>query len=121
MHTGFQAMHLTLKNSNSYNLTAFLDLAKQSPNSPSLLASKPSSNQIDASTVVVTILKTPTGYLRVHEKPIESSSEISRAFVGREYPFEAFSPLKDWIEINLNASQSGWILSRYATTSGALR
>ncbi len=114
MHTGFQSMHLTLKNADSYNLTAYLDLAKQSLTIPVNVTQNNESRS-------VTITGTPTGYLRIHESPNESAAEISRTVVGREYPFEDYSPLHDWVEINLNASQSGWLLSRYATVSGAIR
>jgi len=120
MHTGFQAMQVTLKSALGYNLTAFLDLAVQSPVGSDTGKSVPLDRQ-QPSDRVVTILKTPTGYVRVHESPKESSQEISRAILGREYPFEGYSPLKDWTQINLNASESGWILTRYATVSASTK
>ncbi len=118
MHTGFQAMQVTLKSVLGYNLTAFLDLAAQPDVDRN---TNQSASRAQQGTSIVTILKTPTGYVRVHESPQESAQEISRAIIGREYQFEAYSPLKDWIEINLNASESGWILTKYATVSASTR
>lgn len=118
MFTGYQAINVSLKNSDGYNLVAYLDLANQPLHTvPTQVAPVAEGNQ----SPTVTILKTPTGYLRVHESPTPSGAEIARALVGREYPFKEYSPLKNWIEINLNASQSGWILSQYATVSGVIQ
>ncbi|GEM_PF-1346945 len=108
VHDGYQALHLSLKAITGYEVTAYVDLGKMEPKD----VKAPNRTQ------VVTILTTPTGFLNVHEGPQENSPQIARIAPGREYPFEGYSAKSDWLQILLNASQSGWVSSRYATVSG---
>ena len=62
----------------------------------------------------VTILDTPTGFLRVRQGPSTSASESGRIKPGESYPL--LKTEGDWflIQIELPATSSGWISSQYA-------
>lgn len=106
---GFTAQSFSLRNEEGFDVSAAIDLA-----------SAPLEITPQAPTAQATILNTPTGYLRAHTSPAESSPEIARLNVGRQYPLKSFNEKKDWLEIALNASESGWIAARYATVSGQI-
>lgn len=58
------------------------------------------------------ITDTPTGFLRVREKPTTTAAEI-----GRVEPGDAYSILtteEGWYEIQMDDEETGWISSQYA-------
>lgn len=65
----------------------------------------PSQNQ-------VTILNTPTGFLRVREEAAISSLQIGSVNPGEKY--ELISEKNGWFEIKLEDRKTGWINSQYA-------
>lgn len=60
----------------------------------------------------VTILDTPTGFLRVREDASVSAAEIGRAIPGDTYPL--VDEQSGWYQIKLANGQVGWISSEYA-------
>lgn len=60
----------------------------------------------------VTILSTPTGFLRVRESPSLTAREIFRVNPGEKY--ELLEEQEDWYRIKLTDG-SGWISSQYAS------
>ncbi len=60
----------------------------------------------------VTILQTPTGFLRVRETPSIGSKEVGRVNPGETYVFTNENDL--WYEIKLKDETIGWISKTYA-------
>jgi hypothetical protein len=60
----------------------------------------------------VTILQTPTGFLRVRAEASVSSAEIARVTPGETYPLEDEST--GWYQIKLTDGKLGWVSSQYA-------
>lgn len=60
----------------------------------------------------VTILETPTGFLRVRSESSTTAPEIARIGPGESYPL--VSEQEGWYEITLKDGTTGWISSDYA-------
>jgi len=60
----------------------------------------------------VTILDTPTGFLRVRESNSISSAQVALVNPGESY--ELISEQENWYEIKLKDGKTGWISSQYA-------
>ena len=60
----------------------------------------------------VTILSTPTGFLRVRSEASLSSSEVGQVEPGET--FDLISEKEGWYEIKLENGENGWISSDYA-------
>lgn len=60
----------------------------------------------------VTILETPTGFLRVRENASLEGQEIGRVNPGETFELE--SETKDWFEIKLADGKTGWVSRQYA-------
>ncbi len=94
--------------------------AKLAVSSISAVPTPPSSASASASPSLteaksVTILSTPTGFLRVREQPGRNYAEVGRVSPGDK--LNLLSTKEDWYEIKLPASSStssGWISSEYA-------
>lgn len=63
----------------------------------------------------VTILQTPTGFLRVRDNPSLGAGEIAQVHPGETYSL--ISSQDGWFEIQLPDNQQGWISSSYAKTN----
>ena len=74
--------------------------------SPSAVASKPT----------VLILDTPTGFLRVRDKPSLAGAEVGQVKPSETY--ELVSEQISWYQIKLKNGQTGWISSQYAKKQG---
>lgn len=110
---------MTVKTMEGYRLTFFVKLGKGGESGQSLLISKL------PPTKMVTILDTPTGYLRVRSKPGESGGEIAEVKPGEKYVYIDTDTETGWIEIQYEATKSGlprgmtgWISGKYASVSG---
>lgn len=64
------------------------------------------------SSAKVTILQTPTGFLRVRNAPSISGLEIARVVPGEFYEF--ISEEGGWYQIKLKDGKIGWVSSQYA-------
>lgn len=113
---GYLDFSMTVKTIAGYRLNFYAKLAKDSGNSEN-----ESGNVIKKS---VTILDTPTGYLRVRSEPGSGGEEIAQAKTGETFPYLDMDVATGWIEIQYEASKSGlptgitgWISGEYATVS----
>ncbi len=61
----------------------------------------------------ITILQTPTGFLRVRKDASTASVEVGRVNPGEEYEF--LDEKNGWYKIKLNDSEEGWVSGQYAT------
>lgn len=62
----------------------------------------------------ITVLDTPTGFLRVRQGPSTSASESGRIKPGETYPLLKTEGSWFLIQVELPATSSGWISSQYA-------
>jgi len=70
------------------------------------------SGQIQQKSQTITILDTPTGWLRVREEPTLNASESGRVNPGQTFPLSGEQ--EGWYKIKLDAMKEGWISSEYA-------
>lgn len=96
-----------------YKLEAvvYLGIDSQVATSSATLISSPSATP-SRGKETVTILNTPTGFLRVRQDP-----SVNAAEVGRVNPDEVFDLLDEqtgWYKIKLKAGVEGWISAQYA-------
>lgn len=64
--------------------------------------------------VLVEILETPTGFLRVREEPTTSATESGRVTPGQEYLFVEENEDKTWYKIEYEEGKTGWVSAQYA-------
>jgi hypothetical protein len=113
---GFNESDLSLNLINGYKLIAIIDLLP----TLSKQTEKPETQTINQ--VMVQILSTPTGFLRVRSEPNSTSDQIGEVHPGEKYPFVKKDDKTGWFDIQLTATQSGWITNTYAATvSGQLK
>jgi hypothetical protein len=61
----------------------------------------------------VTILTTPTGFLRVRKSASVTAEEVGQVTPGKSY--ELIDAQQDWYEIKMDDGTTGWISSQYAS------
>jgi hypothetical protein len=122
---GFIAREFSIQTYDGYRLTAVVNLAQGSGESP--MASpfptpqpsgevKPAETKKDEAKEVE-ILKTPTGFLRVRSEPSVVSSEVGRVEPGEKYSLLETDKKSGWFKIQLKEGVDGWVSNDYATTS----
>ena len=74
----------------------------------------PATSSATLSRPYVTILDTPTGFLRVRSAPSTTASESGRVKPKENYPLLKSEPGWYLIKVKLEATSSGWISSQYA-------
>jgi len=111
---GYQEKTLRIHTPLGYKLTVAVYLGTNPDDLSSLPASSSATTSITPSPTLsgatVTILETPTGFLRVR-------GTIGGAEIGKVNPGETYQLLDDkngWLQIKLTDGQSGWISSEYA-------
>ncbi len=63
---------------------------------------------------LVEILSTPTGFLRVRDKPGLAGVEIAQVGPGEKYLFLGEDELTGWYKIEIDKDREGWVSSQYA-------
>jgi hypothetical protein len=110
---GYEEKNVRIRTPEGYKLTVAMYLGTSDDDAESILASPSSSiTPSPASLGEVTILDTPTGFLRVRSNPSISSNEIARIEPGETY--ELLSEQTGWYQIRLRDGVPGWISSDYA-------
>ncbi len=117
--SGFSGKSFSINIVPGYKLVAVVDLNNSvSATIQQVATAKPF---ID-NEVLVEILSTPTGFLRVRDQPQVASNEIGQVHPGEKYKFLTRDDKTGWFQIQLNATSSGWISNTYAaTTSGSIK
>lgn len=129
MHTisvkypGFSDFSMTVKTEPNYRLTFYAKLGKGGDQGDQ--ANNKSEKDVSN---IVTILDTPTGYLRVRTKPGGNGEEIAQVTPGETFPYLNTDLESGWVEIQYQASKSGmpsgltgWISGKYATVSAEIK
>ncbi len=60
----------------------------------------------------IKIKETPTGWLRVREKPSRGSPEIAKVTPGKKYPYRGEE--NGWFKIEYQPGKTGWVSGQYA-------
>lgn len=127
--SGYRTRSFDVQAVDGYLLTAFVDLSQDDTQKTdeSIVSVLSSHTQEDDSVVedskYIQILDTPTGYLRVREKPSVDSEELDTVRPGEIFKVLSFSAEQGWYEIEIPSVdpsapiESGWITSRYASES----
>jgi hypothetical protein len=121
---GYNEKEVRIRTPISYKLTVSIYLgtgttdltasnaAQTATQAASEMASTPSATQT-AKEQKVTILDTPTGFLRVREKPSTSAAEVGKVIPKKSYLLN--NEVYGWYEITTEYGATGWISSQYAT------
>ncbi|KKR24427.1 MAG: Cell wall hydrolyses involved in spore germination [Candidatus Levybacteria bacterium GW2011_GWB1_39_7] len=72
----------------------------------------PAPPTLSPSKILVEILNTPNGFLRVRESPSTQTPEINRVKTGETYPF--IEENDGWLKIELGDGTKGWVSKTYA-------
>lgn len=115
---GFQSRNLLIRVLEGHRLIAQSQLEPIALPSPAPPVSPPeSSPSATSSASRVTILSTPTGYLRVRSGPSSVSAEIGKIYPGQIFPL--ISTSSGWVQLDLGKTaspSSGWVSSGYTRT-----
>lgn len=111
---GYKEKSIRIRTPLGYKLTVTLYLStedgSQQASDSARLSELPTPTQVPVSRV--TVLQTPTGFLRVRENASIASLEIGRVTAGENY--ELVSEQTGWYQIKLKDGALGWISSQYA-------
>ena len=114
---GYNKKEVRIRTPRGYKLTvtAYLSTSTTAPQVASESASPVSSITPTPTPVqvLVTILDTPTGFLRVRATPATTGAEVGRVSPGQSYPLT--SEQAGWYEISLEDGTKGWVSSDYAS------
>lgn len=110
--SGFMSLEVPVKTAIGYELTAFVKLARLPEEEKEEVVEKPP----EAKRVLVEILTTPTGFLRVRAEPSTAATESARVTPGRKYPFveEKAVGSTNWYKLEYEEGKSGWVSGEYA-------
>lgn len=114
--TGYKEKVIPLLSTNGYRLlaTIYLGVDDNAPTpTPAASTSASLTPTPPPGTPLVTILQTPTGFLRVREDATLDSAEIGRVNPGDKLPL--VDEVTGWYKIHLPTGQEGWISSQYAS------
>ncbi len=104
---GYKEKDLRVKGVQGKRLDITVTLGVNNLSEPAPVASKSAEAQQN-----VTILSTPTGFLRVRENPSVSSAQVGEVTPGEH--LEVIAQREGWYEIKLKDGKTGWISSDYA-------
>jgi hypothetical protein len=114
---GYLDKVLRIRAVNGYRLEAIITLSvlpDTSSGSAFLEASQtPTPTVVASPSAQITVLSTPTGFLRVREDASISSVEIGRVNPGEKYEF--VEEKTGWYKIKLTDGKVGWVSSQYST------
>jgi hypothetical protein len=112
---GYNDKEVRIRTPRGYKLTVTAYLSTSAETQPAQAASE-SAEATPTPTPEqqrVTILETPTGFLRVRATPATTGAEVGRVSPGQTYPLT--NEQNDWYEITLEDGTKGWISSEYAS------
>lgn len=109
---GYQEKELRVRTVFGYKLEAIAMLGIAQTEATRAAAVAEASPSAMPVVVRVVILSTPTGFLRVREKPTVASAEIDR--VTPSASFALLSEEAGWFQIRLPDGRSGWVSTQYA-------
>jgi len=103
---GFQPAELSARTVKGYRLVAEVDLGLMAKTA--LASTSPAPKE-----EMAVIKETPTGWLRVRQKPTRLGKEIGRVIPKHKYRY--LGEKNGWLKIEYQAGKEGWVSGRYAS------
>jgi len=110
-YEGYESRTISVKVVEGYRLTA---VVKLKATGEVKAEEKEQPQEEEKKKVMVEILATPTGFLRVRSEPSTAGSEVAQVKPGQSLPFIEDSAEGDWFKIEYQEGKEGWISSQYA-------
>lgn len=112
---GYKDKTIRIHTVNGYTLSviAFLAIDPNALSATSSAAENVASTSASLQVTKVTILDTPTGFLRVRSDPSLGGTEIAQVKPGEQYVFD--EEQNGWTQITLSNGQKGWVSSSYVS------
>lgn len=108
---GYREKVVRIRTVKGYKLTTYVALGVDL--AASILTPTPSASPSARAKPKVTILQTPTGFLRVRGSPSVNSAEVARVTPGES--FDLIEEQEGWFLIQLPEEKEGWVSSQYAS------
>lgn len=114
---GYKSKTIRIHGVLGYKLNALIYLATDvtSASSSASAQSQPLASPSASLEPTVTILSTPTGFLRVRDEASLGGNEIAQVHPGETYPL--VNQTSGWFQIKLSDGKLGWVSSSYAQTN----
>lgn len=114
---GYKDKTIRIRTVQGYKLEAlvYLGVNLTTATASALPSATPSASPTSKATVSITILETPTGFLRVRSTPSLGGAEIGQVKPGEKY--QLLNEQTGWYQIKLTTGQTGWVSSQYAQKS----
>lgn len=112
---GYKDKLIRIKTTQGYKLETLVFLGISADTSSSQASSSADVKTSPTPTpqkILVLILQTPTGFLRVRNLPLVTSEEVARVIPGNTYEFLAEE--NGWFQIKLLDGKIGWVSTSYA-------
>lgn len=109
-YEGYESRTISVKAIEGYRLTAVVKLRPTGE----VKAEEKQEPKEEEKKIMVEILSTPTGFLRVRAEPSTAATEVSQVKPGERFAFIEENETKDWIKIEYEKGKEGWVSSQYA-------
>jgi len=106
---GYIDRTITVKAASGYRLTA---VVKLKPSGESLPEEKVEGEEVEKK-IMVEILTTPTGFLRVREEASTLAKELTQVKPGERFPFLEEDTQDNWFKIEYEEGKEGWVTGQY--------
>jgi len=110
-YEAYESRTISIKAIEGYRLTAVVKLRPTGEVKAEKEGEKPKEEE---KRVMIEILSTPTGFLRVRAEPSTAGDEVSQVKPGERYAFIEENDTKDWFKIEYEKGKEGWVSSQYA-------
>jgi Bacterial SH3 domain/PEGA domain len=114
---GYKDKSIRIRTVSGYKLEVlvYLGVNLTTATASALPTATPSASPSPTASVTITILDTPTGFLRVRSAPSLGGSEIGQVKPGDK--FQLLNEQSGWYQIKIQSGQTGWVSSQYAQKS----
>ncbi|OGM26737.1 hypothetical protein A3D00_00560 [Candidatus Woesebacteria bacterium RIFCSPHIGHO2_02_FULL_38_9] len=102
-----------IENARGYRLTAVVKLAI-SGEIPTPTPEQKIEDNSQKKEIMIEILKTPTGFLRVRKEPSTLADEVGRVKPGEKYKLVEVDDKSGWFKIEYVTDKEGWVTNQYA-------
>ena len=109
---GYKEKIIRIRTAKGYKLETLIYLGLDLLTTPTTSLTPTSQASPSAALSFISILQTPTGFLRVRESGTLDAAEIARVYPGETYEF--ITEQNGWYAIKLKDGRTGWITTQYA-------
>jgi len=115
---GYQDRTMVVKTIPGYKLTAIVKMALNQTGEVVIPSPTPAPTP---GTIMIEILETPGGFLRVREEPNTISRELARVKPGEKFKLIEEDAKTGWFKIEYSVDQFGWVSSEFAKRVSEVR